>query len=138
VVFHVAVNPVVETDVAVVATGEGETVATVMVFDITDSTPAELVALKRYLYVVPELAELIETEVDEPERLSKPARTVLKLSLETSRFKLAAPETALQFALKPVVVIEVAAVALGVEGLVFTEIEFEFADVPDVFTARIR
>ena len=61
---------------------------------------------------------------------------VLKLSLETSRFKLAAPETAFQLAVKLDTLTDVGAPATGVVGLVLTVMVFELADVPEPFAAR--
>ena len=136
VAFQLAVNPVVVTDEAVVATGEEEIVTAVMVLDTIDSTPAELTPRIRYLYVVPELMAEMLAEVAVPVRLSKPANVVLKLSLDNSRFKLVAPETAFQLAVKAVALTEEATIATGVVGFVLTVMVFELADVLEPFAAR--
>ena len=81
------------------------------------------------------MAEIL-ADVAVPVRLSKPASVVLKLSVDTSRFKLVAPETAFQLAVKPVALMDVAATAAGVVGLVLTVMVFEFADVPEPLAAR--
>ena len=134
---HVAVKPVAETAVALVANGAGETVIAVIEFEFKED-PEAFTALTRYLYVVPGVRDVTEMVVPATLRLSKPVTLETKLLEDTSRLYSVAPVIAPQLAVNETSVMEVAEAATGVAGKTRTEMILESVDVPDVFTALTR
>ena len=134
---HVAVKPVVETIVALVAMGAGETVIAVIAFEFNED-PEAFTALNRYLYVVPGVRDVTEMVVPGTIRLSKPVTLDTKLLEDTSKLYSVAPVIAPQLALNETSVMAVAEAATGAAGKTKTEMILESVDVPEVLTALTR